>query len=430
MNDSASTIKDLTGVLPSYNPDSISVRLAHDLVSGFVSPVSGMEKVPLRHALGRVLAEDVVAPVSVPCFDNAAMDGFAFSSRDLDLSNPVMLKVAGFSAAGHPYLGRIRFGECIRIMTGAVVPEGCDTIVQQENVEMIDEMHLSVPARAVMAGDNIRKTGENVCEGSVLIVGGTLLRPAHLGMLASVGMAEVAVRRKVRVALFSTGDELRPAGMELENGAIYDSNRAVLTGVMERLGCDVLDMGIVGDDPGELEEALLQACENADAVVTSGGVSVGVADYTKQVMAKIGDVAFWSIRMRPGRPMAFGKIRSGGDHAFLFGLPGNPVAVMVSFYFFVRDALLHMMGALPSPLLPVRAQAATSLSKRVGRMEFQRGVLSQNADGNLTVRTTGEQGSGILRSMTEANGIIVLPEECETVRAGEWVDVIQLEGLT
>ena len=218
--------------------------------------------------------------------------------------------------------------------------------------------------------------------------------------------------------------------MELENGAIYDSNRAVLTGLMERLGCDVLDMGIVGDDPGELEEALLQACENADAVVTSGGVSVGVADYTKQVMAKIGDVTFWSIRMRPGRPMAFGKIRSGGDHAFLFGLPGNPVAVMVSFYFFVRDALLHMMGALPSPLLPVRAQAATSLSKRVGRMEFQRGVLSQNADGNLTVRTTGEQGSGILRSMTEANGIIVLPEECETVRAGEWVDVIQLEGLT
>ncbi len=429
MNDSISTIEDLTSALSSYNPDSLSVRQARDLISGFVSPISGIEKLPLRHTLGRVLAEDVISPVSVPGFDNAAMDGFAFSSEKLDLGNPVILKVVGVSFAGRPFSSCIGFGECVRIMTGAMIPEGCDTVVQQENVEIIDEDHLNIPARMVTPGDNIRKAGENISEGAVVLAEGTVLRPAHLGLLASVGLQEIAVRRKVRVALFSTGDELRPAGMELDNGTIYDSNRAVLTGLMERLGCDVLDMGIVGDDPGELEDALRRACKNADAIVTSGGVSVGAADYTKQVMAKMGDVAFWSIRMRPGRPMAFGRIRSGCNHAFLFGLPGNPVAVMVSFYFFVRDALLHMTGAQSSSLLSIKAQVATNLSKRVGRMEFQRGIVSQNADGNLTVRTTGEQGSGILRSMTEANCIIVLPEERGKVRVGEWVEIIQLEGL-
>lgn len=255
-----------------------------------------------------------------------------------------------------------------------------------------------------------------------------MLRPAHIGLLASLGVAEVPVRRRVRVALLSTGDELRPTGMELDDGAVYDSNRAVLAAMMERLGCDVMDMGIVADDPAELEATLKTAAENADAIVTSGGVSVGVADYTKQVMANMGDVAFWSIKMRPGRPMAFGKINSGKQSAILFGLPGNPVAVMISFYFFVRDALLHMMGATHSPLVTVKAQTATNLSKRAGRTEFQRGVVTENADG-LTVRTTGEQGSGILRSMAEANCIIVLPEEREQVRAGEQVDIVLLEGL-
>ena len=218
--------------------------------------------------------------------------------------------------------------------------------------------------------------------------------------------------------------------MELDDGAVYDSNRATLAAMMERLGCDVMDMGIVADDPAELEATLKTAAENADAIITSGGVSVGVADYTKQVMANMGDVAFWSIRMRPGRPMAFGKIRSGNRSAILFGLPGNPVAVMVSFYFFVRDALLHMMAATHSPLVYVKAQAASNLSKRAGRTEFQRGVVTENADGGLTVRTTGEQGSGILRSMVEANCIIVLPEEREQVRAGEQVDIVLLEGLS
>lgn len=423
------TLSCLTGNLPSYNPDSLSVKLAHDLIASFVSRVSGVEKVPLRHALGRVLAEDAVSPVSVPAFDNAAMDGFAFSAQGADLSKPLLLKIAGYAYAGHSYAGRVRSGECIRIMTGAVVPEDCDTVVQQENVEAVGTTHVTVPAGTTVAGGNIRRAGENLQAGAVALSEGTVLRPAHLGLLASIGMPEISVRRKVRVALFSTGDELRPAGMKPENGAIYDSNRAVLTGMMERLGCDVLDMGIVGDDPAELESALRTACGNADAIVTSGGVSVGVADYTKRVMAGMGDIAFWSIRMRPGRPMAFGRVHAGNDSAVLFGLPGNPVAVMISFYFFVRDALLYMMGALPSPLLPVRAQAAANFSKREGRTEFQRGVVSQNADGTLTVRTTGEQGSGILRSMTEANCIVVLPEGSGKIRAGDWVEVVLFEGL-
>ena len=289
---------------------------------------------------------------------------------------------------------------------------------------------MTIPPKTAVCGDNIRRAGENLAAGSVALTEGTVLRPAHLGLLASLGVAEVPIRRRVRVALLSTGDELRPTGMELDDGAVYDSNRATLAAMMERLGCDVMDMGIVADDPAELEATLKTAAENADAIITSGGVSVGVADYTKQVMANMGDVAFWSIRMRPGRPMAFGKIRSGNRSAILFGLPGNPVAVMVSFYFFVRDALLHMMGATHSPLVYVKAQAASNLSKRAGRTEFQRGVVTENADGGLTVRTTGEQGSGILRSMVEANCIIVLPEEREQVRAGEQVDIVLLEGLS
>ncbi len=429
MTEPASVLADLTRDLPSYNPDALSVKLAHDLIHGFVSPVGAIERVVLKNSPGRILAEDIVSPFSVPAFDNSAMDGYAFSCRNLDLSQPLTLRVAGHAYAGHPCTTRVEFGECIRIMTGAMIPQGCDTVVQQENVHMIDETHLLIPPETGVCGDNIRRAGENLAAGSIALSEGVLLRPAHLGLLASLGVTEVPVRRRVRVALMSTGDELRTAGSELDDGSLYDSNRAVLAAMMERLGCDVMDMGIVADDPAELETSLTIAAENADAIVTSGGVSVGVADYTKQVMADMGDVAFWSIKMRPGRPMAFGKIHSGGKSAILFGLPGNPVAVMVSFYFFVRDALLHMMGAAPFPLVHVKAQAASNLSKRAGRTEYQRGIVTENADGGLTVRSTGEQGSGILRSMAEANCIIVLPEERGPVRAGETVDIVLLEGL-
>ena len=429
MTAETSTLAELTRGLPSYRPDALSVKLAHDLIHSFVSPVTAIERVVLQNSCGRVLAEDIVSPFPVPAFDNSAMDGYAFSCKNVDLSQPLTLKVAGYAYAGHPYTTRTGFGECIRIMTGAMIPPGCDTVVAQENVNLLDETHLTIPPKTAVCGDNIRRAGENLAAGSLALSAGTVLRPAHLGLLASLGVTEVPVRRRVRVALLSTGDELRGVGTELDDGAVYDSNRTVLAAMMERLGCDVMDMGIVEDNPAELEAALKTAAENADAIVTSGGVSVGVADYTRQVMANLGDVAFWSIKMRPGRPMAFGKIRSRHRSAILFGLPGNPVAVMISFYFFVRDALLHMMGATHTPLIPVRAQSASNLSKRAGRTEFQRGIVTINADGGLTVRTTGEQGSGILRSMAQANCIIVLPEEREQVRAGEPVDIVLLEGL-
>lgn len=429
MTEQVSILADLTRGLPSYNPDALPVKLARDLIHGFVSPVRAVEHVVLKNCLGRILGEDIISSFSVPDFDNAAMDGYAFSCKNLDLSQPLTLKVAGYSYAGHPYTTRVGFGECIRIMTGAKIPQGCDTVVQQENINMIDETHLVIPPKTAVCGDNVRRAGENLAAGSVALSEGVLLRPAHLGLLASLGLTEVPVHRRVRVALMSTGDELRTTGSVLDDGSVYDSNRTVLAAMMERLGCDVIDMGIVADDPAELETRLKIAAENADAIVTSGGVSVGVADYTKQVMANMGDVAFWSIRMRPGRPMAFGKIHSGGKSAILFGLPGNPVAVMVSFYFFVRDALLHMMGATPSPLVYVKAQAASNFSKRAGRTEYQRGIVTENTDGGLTVQSTGEQGSGILRSMAEANCIIVLPDERGQVRAGETVDIVLFEGL-
>jgi molybdopterin molybdotransferase len=280
----------------------------------------------------------------------------------------------------------------------------------------------------IRPGDNRRFAGEDLKAGSAALCKGKIIRPADLGLLASLGVAEVPVQRRLRVAFFSTGDELRSIGQPLDEGCVYDSNRYTIYGMLQRLGCDIIDMGVVRDDPAALEAALVDACENADAIITSGGVSVGAADYTRQIMARLGDVTFWKIGMRPGRPLAFGRIASGGKSAFLFGLPGNPVAVMVSFYFFAREALLRMMGAeAPLPLLKARSVAA--IRKKPGRTEYQRGVLSRGADGLPEVRITGSQGSGILRSMSEANCMVVLHDEQGGVQAGEMVDVLMFEGL-
>lgn len=420
---------DWVGSLSSHRTDAVSVEAARDLIASCVSPVAGVERLPLRLVSGRVLAEDAVSRQAVPAFDNSAMDGFAFSSKNVDLSEPLALKVAGYAGAGHPYSGQVLPGECIRIMTGAVVPEGCDTVVPQEQVECGDRTQVVIPAASVRPGDHVRRTGEQLPEGAVVVREGTLLRPAHVGLLASAGLAEVIVRRRVTVALLSTGDELQTPGTLLKKGCLYDSNRPMLLAMLERLGCDVLDMGIVADDPEALSAALKQACENTDAIVTSGGVSVGTADVTRDVIARLGEVVFRSVNMLPGRPLTFGRIHGKSRNVVLFGLPGNPVAVVVSFYFFVRNALLQMMGAHPVSLPTVMAQSTTSFSKRVGRTEFQRGNVSRSVDGRLTVETTGEQGSAMLRSVTDANGIVVLPEEWETVQPGEWVEVILLEGL-
>jgi molybdopterin molybdotransferase len=314
-------------------------------------------------------------------------------------------------------------------MTGAVMPAGCDTVVPQEFTKDASDTAVTVPNGVVRTGDNRRHMGEDLLEGKAALTQRRILRPADLGLLASLGISQIMVQRRLRVAFFSTGDELRSLGDDLDPGCIYDSNRYTLFGMLTRMGCELIDMGVVKDDPTSLEAALRSACANADAIITSGGVSVGAADYTKQIMAQMGDVNFWKIGMRPGRPMAFGTITSKGKTAYLFGLPGNPVAVMVTFYFFARDALLRMMGAQNSALPLLRVTSQTDIRKKPGRTEYQRGILSTDADGSPLVRITGSQGSGVLRSMSEANCMVVLRHEQGNVQAGDLVDVVVFDGL-
>ena len=417
----------VTSCLSSYDPDALPVRDAQRIIRDFVQPVQAVEKVTLRAALGRVLAQDVISPIDVPSHDNSAMDGFALRGSDLRTDAPTTLRVIGTTFAGNASQLVPAAGECMRIMTGGVMPPGCDSVVPQEFISQ-DGDTITLPAGVIRTGDNRRFAGEDLKAGSPALSKGRVVRPPDLGMLASLGVPEVAVQRRLRVAFFSTGDELRSVGEPLGEGCVYDSNRYTIYGMLQRLGCDIVDMGVVRDDPAALEAALRSACENADAIITSGGVSVGAADYTKQIMAKLGDVTFWKIGMRPGRPLAFGRINSNGRSAFLFGLPGNPVAVMVSFYFFAREALLRMMGAdAPLPLL--RARSSGAIRKKPGRTEYQRGILARGPDGEPEVRITGSQGSGILRSMSEANCMVVLHDEQGNVAAGDCVDVLVFEGL-
>ncbi|WP_296949115.1 gephyrin-like molybdotransferase Glp [uncultured Massilia sp.] len=420
-------LADVAGCLSGYDPEALRVDDARRIIREVVAPVRAVEQVALRAALGRVLAEDVVSPIDVPAHDNSAMDGYALQGSDLRTDAPVRLRVAGTTYAGRAYAGTVQPGECIRIMTGGVMPAGCDSVVPQELVA-VDGEHIVLAPGVIRAGDNRRLAGEDLAAGSAALVAGRVMRPSDLGLMASLGVAEVPVRRRLRVAFFSTGDELRSIGQALDEGCVYDSNRYTIYGMLQRLGCDVIDMGVVRDDPQALERALRAACESADAIVTSGGVSVGAADYTRDIMERLGDVAFWKLAMRPGRPLAFGRIASDGRSAILFGLPGNPVAVMVSFYFFARDALLRMMGA-EAPLPQLKARCAATIRKKPGRTEFQRGILATGADGMPEVRLTGAQGSGILRSMSEANCMVVLGDGQGTVQVGELVDVVLFDGL-
>lgn len=421
-------LKDVVSCLSAYDPDALPVRDAQQIIGQFVTPIAAIEKVALRSALDRVLAQDLISPINVPAHDNSAMDGYALRGADLQAEGPTTLKVIATVFAGRTSDAAPGAGECVRIMTGAVMPPGCDSVIPQEHVAAITDTEITIDAGAIRTGDNRRFAGEDLKAGSPALQRGRIIRPADLGLLASLGFAEVPVQRRLRVAFFSTGDELRSIGEPLDTGCVYDSNRYTLYGMLTRLGCDIIDMGIVRDDPAALEAALRNACENADAIITSGGVSVGAADYTRDIMAKLGDVTFWKIGMRPGRPLAFGKISSNGRDAFLFGLPGNPVAVMVSFYFFARNALLAMMGAnAPLPLLKVRSKGA--IRKKAGRTEYQRGTLAVGEDGVQQVAITGAQGSGILRSMSEANCMVVLHDEQGNVSAGDLVDVILFDGL-
>ncbi|MBS0436372.1 MAG: molybdopterin molybdotransferase MoeA [Proteobacteria bacterium] len=424
------TLAEIASCVSGYDPDALPVAQAQEFIARLVPRVQAVEKLAIRSALGRVLASDVISTIAVPAHDNSAMDGYALRGSELAAGGDTVLTVAGTGFAGAQFDGSVAPGQCVRIMTGAVMPAGLDTVVPQEFTR-VEGDRVIVPAGAVRRGDNRRCAGEDLAKGEAALKAGRVLRPADLGLLASLGQAEVPVLRRLRVAFFSTGDELRSIGEPLDEGCVYDSNRYTLWGMLQRLGVDLIDMGVVRDDPVALEAAFRQAAQDADAVITSGGVSVGEADHTKQVMKTLGDVLFWRIAMRPGRPMAIGRIGSGGHDAILFGLPGNPVAVMVTFYAFVRDALLAMSGATPQPLPMLRAASTQAIRKKAGRTEYQRGIVTRSASSasGWQVEITGAQGSGILRSMSVANGLVVLGHEQGNVAAGELVDVLPFDGL-
>jgi molybdopterin molybdotransferase len=475
------SLEQLAAELQGYDPQALSVAGVQAFMQAWLSPFSDLdadsECLDFRHASlhawqGRVLAADVVSPLSVPPHDNSAMDGYAFAGDALQLvqsaspmpsqgaqtaasatayanasasatattnAHVLRLRVVGTALAGKAWQGVVAAGECVKIMTGAVMPAGLDTVVPQElcSVEQVaGQDHAVFSAKALAQGDNRRFKGEDLMQGGVALRQGQRLNAAALGMLASLGLTQVRVWRRLRVAYFSTGDEILNLGETPREGAVYDSNRYTLRAMLAKLGIEMIDLGLVRDEPAALEAAFSAAAAQADVVITSGGVSVGEADFTKAMMKKLGEVLFWRIAMRPGRPMAVGRIASSAPstgakpaHAILFGLPGNPVAVMVTFLAFVRPALLRLMGAAPEATPLLKAQSTAPLRKRPGRTEYQRGLVALNAAGQLVVSAAGNQGSGVLSSMAQANGLIVLHHDQASVAAGDWVDVLMLDGL-
>lgn len=388
-----------------------------------LEPVATLERVAVRDALDRVLGTDVVSNVAVPAHTNSAMDGYAVRSADLPAEGERDLRVIGQSFAGHPFAGTVDAGECVRIMTGAVMPRGTDTVVIQEDTHRDgDAVRVGTGHRG---GQHVRKAGEDIADGATVLAAGRRLRVADIGLLASIGRVEVPVRRRLRVAFFSTGDELRSLGEPLGEGEIYDSNRYTLYGMLRHFGADTLDLGVVRDEPQALREAFTRAGSDADVVITSGGVSVGAADYIRSVLAEVGEIGFWKVNMKPGKPIAFGHLQGG---ATFFGLPGNPVSAMVTFYQVVQPALDRLAGAAPREPLALMVRAGSALKKGSNRREFQRGYLETAADGTLSVRSASAQGSGILHSMSRANCFIVLPEDSGPIEAGQMVRVEPFAG--
>ena len=406
-----------------FDPKSLSADAALEQIKSGAVRIKGIEKIAIREALNRILAEDIRSHINVPTGTNSAMDGYAVNSGDIPSSGNVELHVSGTAWAGKPYDGKLTAGSCVRIMTGAIMPDGADTVIIQEDVQVTGSGIIIDGATG--KGDNVRQAGEDIAAGDLILSRGRRLNPADIGLIASLGIAEVCVVRRLRVAFFSTGDELRSIGETLSDGAIYDSNRYTLYGMLERMGADIIDMGVIKDDRDALEEAFSIAAANADVLITSGGVSVGEADYIKEILAKLGQVDFWKVAIKPGRPLAFGQV----GNALFFGLPGNPVSVMVTFYEFVQPALRKMIGEDDAGVLSLKARCDSKLKKRPGRVEYQRGILQRDEDGDLVVVKTGAQGSGILRSMSQANCFIILPIASSGVKPGEFVDIQPFSGL-
>ncbi len=439
MNAPAPSLPGSTRPEPALGPSPVaagdaqlSLDEARAAIATAMRPLGGQEDTPLTSALGRVLAADILSPIDVPAHDNSAMDGYAFAGAALAASEPLQLRAVGTVFAGPPFSGRVAEGECVRIMTGAVMPAGLDTVVPIELCSVDGEPAsglVHIAPGVLQPGENRRRRGEDLARDKPAVQAGRVLRPADLGLIASLGIASVPVRPRLRVAVFSTGDELRSLGQTLDPGCVYDSNRYALMGALQRLGMDVLDLGVVRDDPAALQATLEAAVAGADAVLTSGGVSAGDADHTRDLLARMGEVTFWKVAMRPGRPFAFGPVQSAGRSSWLFALPGNPVAALVTFYALVRSALLQLAGAEADPLPVLQARCLQGIRKRPGRTELQRGLVSRGDDGQWQVQVTGSQGAGILRSMSQANALIVIGHEQGSIPAGGWVDVWLFDGL-
>ena len=404
--------------MDDYDPNAMSVSQARQFIQQFLSPVFETENVATMQALGRVLAADIISPANVPNHNNSAMDGYAFKYSE----GIKIIKVIGTAFAGRPFEGTVKAGECIKIMTGAVIPAGADTVVMQERIAIKSDCItlLEVPVKSA----NVRIAGEDLKIGQPVLAKGEILKPADLGLIASLGIDEVSVYRQLKVAFFSTGDELVSLGKKLQEGQIYDSNRYTIFGMLSRLGVVISDLGNVPDDPNLLEKTLLKAASENDVVITSGGVSVGEADYMKALLAKHGQVLFWKINMKPGRPLAYGKI----SNAHYFGLPGNPVSAMVTFYQFVQPALQAISGAAYRPVPFFRIECVEPIKKATGRTEFQRGILFEDA-GEWKVKPLPNQGSGVLSSMSAANCFIVLDETVGNCEAGTMVKVQTLDSF-
>jgi molybdopterin molybdotransferase len=423
-----------------FQSDFLSVTEARNAISTLIQDIQlqakrsdAMEKLPLKQCLGRILANDILSPINVPANDNSAMDGFAFNSKELKTDREqIHLRIVGTVYAGQTSVPPTQASECIKIMTGAMMPPDCDTVIPQEFTQLSDEGLITFAKDTVRAGENRRLRGEDLQTGKPAIQQGRILKASDIGLAASLGIAELGVYQRIKVAILSSGDELCDMSEPLVPGKIYDSNRFSLHACLSRLGFEIMDCGIVRDTPEDLRHAFASASQKADVIISSGGVSVGEADFTKQIMDELGEVGFWKIAMRPGRPMAFGSLKPISPKTsptVFFGLPGNPVAVMVTFYQFVRNALLQLNGALKPEIPLVLVQSAEAIRKKSGRTEFQRGVLFRNSEGKLFVKSTGSQGAGILRSMSEANCFMILHHDQGNIAPGDWVDVEIFDGL-
>jgi len=421
----ANKINKEISCMDDFDQNSITTDEALKKIFNAISSIEENEIIPIRNALNRILGENIKSKINVPSARNSAMDGYAINKNDIPVDKTNTLKIIGKSLAGKPYINSIKKGECVRIMTGAVMPNGADTVVIQEHASISESNTEIIIDNNTQPKANVRQAGEDISVGDIVLTKGKNLTPADIGLLASLGLSKISVIRKLKVAFFSTGDELRSINEKLNDGEIYDSNRYTLHAMLSRLNADIVDMGVVKDNKNLLVKAFDKANGKVDVLITSGGVSVGEADYIKDILQEHGNLNFWKVAIKPGRPLTFGNL----GKTLFFGLPGNPVSVMVTFYQFVQPALKKLSGDNANLPLMMKVPCMSTLKKKPGRIEFQRGIIEKDNNNNIIVKKTGAQGSGILRSMSDANCFIVLPLNSNDTKPGDLVDVQIFHGI-